>query len=236
MVVLARAAGLPARLVTGFVGGAYDEGHDRYQVTADLAHAWPEVYFSGYGWIPFEPTGGRPSIERPAQTDPMTEPGPEPPLEPITAARTRARWGLILRIVAGALLVGAAAVVGWWLLDLWRLRYLPPDRAIAQLFRRLGQGGRRLDVPPEVGETPHEFAARLGARFTALSSAGPGATTLASAPEAIAWLTRLYARCLFSPYEPQTAQRTQAIRTWSRLRLQLVWAALLLRGNRVFRR
>ncbi len=236
MVVLARAAGLPARLVTGFVGGAYDEQNNRYTVTADLAHSWPEIYFPTYGWIPFEPTSGRPAIERPAAAEPQADPESEPELEPITAARRRAKWNLALRISASVLFMGVMASFGWWLLDLWRLRYLAPDKAITQLFGRLNRSGRRLGVRPELGETPHEFADRLSARLVALSSAGAGSTSLASAPEAIDWLTGLYARCLFSPYEPQAIQRGQAIRTWSRLRIQLVWATLLLWVNKRFRR
>ena len=64
MVVLSRAAGLPARLVTGYIGGYYDETLEAYLITADLAHAWAELYFPGYGWIVFEPTGGRPELDR----------------------------------------------------------------------------------------------------------------------------------------------------------------------------
>ena len=59
------AAGLPARLVTGYAAGAYDEAEARYVVTEAEAHAWPEVYFPGYGWIEFEPTAAEPVIVRP---------------------------------------------------------------------------------------------------------------------------------------------------------------------------
>ncbi|UCG24671.1 MAG: transglutaminase domain-containing protein, partial [Chloroflexota bacterium] len=236
MVVLARAAGLPARLVTGYIGGAFDEEERRYTVTADLAHSWPEIYFPDYGWIPFEPTGGRPAIERPAELQPQAEPQPERELEPITAARNRARWNLIGRIIAGALLLGAVIVVGWWLLDIWRLRYLAPERAITQLFERLSRSGRWLDVRPKLGETPHEFAARLSARVGALSNGGAMERSLSSAPEAINLLTGLYVRALFSPHEPQAKQRGRAIRAWSRLRVQLMWATLLLRGKGALRR
>ncbi|RLC70319.1 MAG: protease, partial [Chloroflexi bacterium] len=45
MVVLARAAGLPARLVVGYASGAYDAESARYIVTADQSHAWVQVYF-----------------------------------------------------------------------------------------------------------------------------------------------------------------------------------------------
>lgn len=56
----ARAVGLPARVAVGFTQGRLDEGGDgRYHVLGRHAHAWPEVYFDGIGWVPFEPTPGR---------------------------------------------------------------------------------------------------------------------------------------------------------------------------------
>ncbi len=55
-VLLARAQGLPARYVQGFCVPA--EGRGETVVYSDLAHAWPEVYLEGIGWIPFEPTPG----------------------------------------------------------------------------------------------------------------------------------------------------------------------------------
>ncbi len=45
MVVLARAAGLPARLVVGYATGTYDPSQARYVVTEADAHSWVEVYF-----------------------------------------------------------------------------------------------------------------------------------------------------------------------------------------------
>ncbi|MGN0607017.1 MAG: transglutaminase family protein [Oscillospiraceae bacterium] len=56
MVLLARAAGLPARYNEGFMMSEYDESEKIYYITADNAHAFPEVYISGYGWLGFEPT------------------------------------------------------------------------------------------------------------------------------------------------------------------------------------
>ena len=51
---MARAIGLPARVAVGFVPGVLKE--DGFHVRGKDAHAWPEVYLSGYGWVPFEPT------------------------------------------------------------------------------------------------------------------------------------------------------------------------------------
>lgn len=56
--VMARAAGLPARVAVGFTPG--EVGPDgRLHVRGLNAHAWPEVYLAGAGWVAFEPTPGR---------------------------------------------------------------------------------------------------------------------------------------------------------------------------------
>lgn len=55
-VLLARAEGFPARYVQGFCVPSVSGGDT--PVYANMAHAWPEVYIEGKGWIPFEPTPG----------------------------------------------------------------------------------------------------------------------------------------------------------------------------------
>jgi transglutaminase-like putative cysteine protease len=54
----ARAIGLPARVAVGFTPGGTDLS-GRYEVKGRNAHAWPEVWFDGIGWLSFEPTPGR---------------------------------------------------------------------------------------------------------------------------------------------------------------------------------
>ena len=59
---LARSIGLPTRVAVGFTWGEWDaeRGADgAYVVRGKHAHAWPEVYFAGTGWVRFEPTPGR---------------------------------------------------------------------------------------------------------------------------------------------------------------------------------
>jgi transglutaminase-like putative cysteine protease len=57
---MARAAGLPARVAVGFTPGLNDGGEDTtYEVLGKHAHAWPEVYLEGFGWVAFEPTPNR---------------------------------------------------------------------------------------------------------------------------------------------------------------------------------
>ena len=55
MAVMARLAGIPSRVAVGFTRGEQAPDNS-YIVTTHDAHAWPELYFSGFGWLPFEPT------------------------------------------------------------------------------------------------------------------------------------------------------------------------------------
>ncbi len=56
-ILMARYAGIPARFVQGFRAVRGDDGE--IVVTSSMAHAWPEAYIDGAGWIPFEPTPGK---------------------------------------------------------------------------------------------------------------------------------------------------------------------------------
>jgi hypothetical protein len=53
--VLARLVGIPSRIAVGYTGGSGGQ-HGTWQVTTADAHAWPELYFPGQGWLRFEPT------------------------------------------------------------------------------------------------------------------------------------------------------------------------------------
>ncbi|NOZ48547.1 MAG: transglutaminase domain-containing protein [Chloroflexi bacterium] len=59
MVVMARSLGIPARLAIGYAPGTLDPETGWMTVTEADAHSWPELYFEGLGWIPFEPTAAR---------------------------------------------------------------------------------------------------------------------------------------------------------------------------------
>lgn len=56
MVVMLRSIGIPARYVEGYILPAKKDVDGYYHVTNENAHAWPEVYLDGYGWVTFEPT------------------------------------------------------------------------------------------------------------------------------------------------------------------------------------
>jgi hypothetical protein len=55
MAVMARLVGIPSRVVVGYTQGT-DVGNGLWQVRTSDAHAWPELYFKGAGWLRFEPT------------------------------------------------------------------------------------------------------------------------------------------------------------------------------------
>ncbi len=98
---MARSVGLPARVAVGFtVGEADPDDPDLYVVQGKHAHAWPEVYLAGVGWVAFEPTPGRgapgaqnytglaeaQAVSGPDLLGPDEEPAPElfGPFEPST--------------------------------------------------------------------------------------------------------------------------------------------------------
>lgn len=91
---MARHLGIPARVAVGFTPGTPDpKKPGLWRVSTADAHAWPEVYIAGVGWMPFEPTppspggtaGGSEYVARPAL--PLNDVGevlpPDPASEPV---------------------------------------------------------------------------------------------------------------------------------------------------------
>lgn len=80
MAVMARELGIPSRVVVGYAPGQPTsesgeiDGYSLkgYQVTGRDAHAWPELYFEGIGWVPFEPTPSRGVVPAYAQDQSMS--------------------------------------------------------------------------------------------------------------------------------------------------------------------
>ena len=61
---MARAVGLPSRVVVGFTKGNRDQSVPAnepalFRVNGEHAHAWVEIWFEGFGWVTFDPTPGR---------------------------------------------------------------------------------------------------------------------------------------------------------------------------------
>ncbi len=80
MAALARLVGIPSRIAVGYTAGLH-QANGTWKVTQADAHAWPQLYFSGAGWIRLEPTpggkNGQGTATQPvyAQTSQQTSPG-----------------------------------------------------------------------------------------------------------------------------------------------------------------
>lgn len=80
MAVMARMVGLPARYIEGYA--AVPDSDSVARVTQQQAHAWVEIYFSGFGWLPFDPTpgtndaGGTLPSDDPENNSPTPSPSP----------------------------------------------------------------------------------------------------------------------------------------------------------------
>lgn len=228
MVVLARAAGLPARMVVGYTSGEYDAVTARYIIRKENAHSWAEIYFPGYGWVEFEPTAGQPAIGR-FDDNSATGPTPSLPAGERALSWVKSRWrGLVTSLAGQAFIVGAGFIL---LLFLWQvgetafLLLLPPQQAISRVYSHMEQAAVRLLPGLPYGHTPgqlrdalvQELGSTRGRWFSALVS---------PASREIEEVMSLYVSQVFSPQQPERSQIKQGVQSWIRLRWRL-WLARL---------
>jgi hypothetical protein len=179
MAILLRELGVPTRLAQGFLPGDRDRTTERLYFSG--AHAWVEVYFPGYGWVEFDPTGGGIARNAPLPAgDPVASPGPGASGQPLpTFQRPRGEleedFGeqggagavggqsgpvetaapLIVVAIVLLLIVGGLAVLAW---QRGPRGEINPDRAYGALTRLAG----RLGFAPRPTQTVYEFAGELG--------------------------------------------------------------------------
>lgn len=105
--LLLRLDGVPARVVAGFATGRRT-GRDRYTVRDVDAHQWIEVYFPGYGWVPFNPTPAASPATIAGGLDPLRPHSP-PPARPIRVPVT----ALLAALAAAALVLMRCRARRW---------------------------------------------------------------------------------------------------------------------------
>jgi transglutaminase-like putative cysteine protease len=234
MVVLARAAGVPARLVTGYVGKR-DERRNIYIAREDNAHSWVEIYFPDVGWIGFEPTGGRPvfDISTEIQSGEMTNPGTD--IEPITARRARIQLLLWISGIGGGIALLLFSWLIWGYIDRRKVERASPGNGIHLIFLNLYRLGARVGVSPRRSDTPFEFTSRLLHRLEAMKRDRTILAFLNPAVLAIEKIAWYYVQALYSPIPLQKLERRDAYRTWRGLRWRLWFASLITRIERVRR-
>ncbi|MDQ6693100.1 MAG: DUF3488 and transglutaminase-like domain-containing protein, partial [Chloroflexota bacterium] len=227
-IVMMRTLGIPTRMATGYAPGTLDPASQQYVVKESAAHAWPEVYFPGYGWIEFEPTPSQAVISR--EADQKTEPV-QPTAEPTSlitptvgkpsqrnlndtqntpvsgSTNPRGDGGL-----GGASIVLAVVLVlsfvGLTTLVLLRRRNRAPLSAIA-IYGRMVTWSGLLRLRPVDGQTPYEFSENLGREV-------PGTALFART------VSRAYVREQFSKQSLETSERVAARRAWDSLRGRLL--------------
>ncbi len=149
LVVMARANGIPARLVTGFVPDERDRVTGSYVVRARDAHSWTEVWFPEVGWVAFDPTADVPLA---------------------ATARADGSWSKWLLDHALVILIGIGVLVaaGWPLLKLLR-RWRDRRRSVRSRSatwvgvsdRRLVALGERVARARGPGESTATYASAL---------------------------------------------------------------------------
>ena len=85
MAAMLRLAGVPSRVAVGFTPGRL-QPDGSYVVTTDEAHAWPEAWFEGFGWVRFEPTPSQNGIRPPSYGNPPAPQGQGPTVAPGASA------------------------------------------------------------------------------------------------------------------------------------------------------
>ena len=176
MALMARAVGIPSRVIVGFTGGRItDDGE--YVVQARNAHAWPELWFDGIGWVWFEPTPrvgagvvqpgySRDRADRESPEAPAPSQAPEPTAPDIAAPAAGATASgspllLVLAAVAAiiVLVMLPSAIVAWRR----RRRTSRPDgrERIEATWRDLGESITDLGWSWSSASTPRDAANAL---------------------------------------------------------------------------
>jgi len=123
-VIVMRASGIPARIVTGYQGGERNPVDDFWTVRQSDAHAWAEVWLTGQGWVRVDPT----SAVAPARTGSLER------LQTPRGAVTRALLGAVSPTLAMNLRAAWDAVNNRW--NQWVLNYTQARQF--DLLKRIG--------------------------------------------------------------------------------------------------
>jgi len=180
MAVMCRANGIPARVVTGYAPGSYSIIGNKYIYRDRNAHAWVEVYFSGLGWMHFDPTplgsdvlsfsrvkegfaNAASFLENLFVIDPAgakeTIVAFFKGLINLAAPLAEANWEWIGTALGIAALLIAGCV--WWRRRQRRLRPLIPENAVIAAYLELSSLLRGSSLAREPANTSREFYRRL---------------------------------------------------------------------------
>ncbi len=142
LAVMLRTLGIPVRETVGYVPGPYNPLTDLYEVQADDAHAWVQVWFPGYGWQSFDPTA----------VVPLSNPSP--------GATALGDMGRALERVP-YVPVGAALLILAAIASLVRWHRSRPANWVERVTRDVERAGKKAGRPRRPSETFTEYAGAL---------------------------------------------------------------------------
>lgn len=225
MIVLARSAGLPARLVIGYSSGEYDPLEAVYIVREANAHSWVEVYFTGFGWIEFEPAASQPQVYFPENN---AESGQVSSLAETREGSSRGiaytKEGKFNSNMEFPYLVTLPLLAVLVLVKLLHSQgYLMQPASIGRIYKFIHLHGSKIHRTSARSETPSKFGENLSNRLQINDH------WIRPASSEIEFLINLYLKETYSPHPVTKAEHRQAVKVWRRLFWRLLYARLIFR-------
>jgi len=194
LAVMCRIAGVPARVATGFMSGAWNQEKQAFVPLQRDAHAWAEIYFPGIGWVPFDAAAER-------------QVGQSPSIFPVSMSELRRRLGhaaeklvSVLAIVGGLAAI-VSALLGPGVLVRWAQGRATRKSARARIgktyegFRK--RASRLAGIRAEKWRTPGEMSEALIA--AGMATDGP-------VRERLERFTAIFCAQRYGPTEPTEGQ------------------------------
>jgi protein-glutamine gamma-glutamyltransferase len=166
-VLMLRSLGIPARLATGYSTGDYDSVLNQSIVREHDAHAWVEVWFSGHGWVPVDPSPGFSALPATKFPNRWAAAGIARLIPHLSIGAPLAALGSlgVLALIPPAVAIALVVVVLWaWIRTRRWGRGVGAARGESELLRLYDRVQRRLGRRRAPPETPLEYrqAARAG--------------------------------------------------------------------------
>jgi len=192
MATMARVLGIPSRIAIGYfpssAATSFVDGEPQYEVLTDQLHSWPELYFDGIGWLPFEPTpslgisvpeyslpafaqqstGSQAAAPQATEVTPTSQARDD--TDPTSAASTGETrslaqlrgWLTALAVAAGVVLVGLVpAGIRHWRRRRSMAAIDGSPRPATGAWMELQNFARDYGIEVSRGDTPAVFAGRL---------------------------------------------------------------------------